>query len=103
MTFKHFYYSSKTNKQVIFETVFETYYQKGYFGKIDRKPLYEQQKNWFKKFLLILEEGDMDTLKSILSNRDNMLTRAYFSEIYKEDILDLSREDIENVLKKTVK
>lgn len=103
MNFKHFYYSSKTNKQTIFENVFETYYEKGYFGKIDKKSILEQQKSWFKKFLLILEEGDQDTLKTILSNRDNLTTRAWFSEIYKEDILEKSRSEIGEVLKRILK
>lgn len=103
MNFKHFYYSSKTNKTQIFETVFEIYYSKGYFGKLEKKVIHESQKTWFKKFLLILEEGDIDTLKTILSNRDNLTTRAWFSEIYKEDILEKSRSEIETILKKVLK
>jgi len=102
MNFKHFYYSSKTNKQIIFESVFDSYYKKGYFGKIEKKTIQEQQKSWYKKFLLILEEGDVDTLKSILSNRDNLITRAWFSEIYKEDILESSRSEIEEILVKVL-
>ena len=95
MTFKNFYYSSKNNKMDIFESVFEKYYSKGYFGKLDRTIIKEQQLSWFKKFTLILEEGDKESLNYILANRDNLVSRDWFSQIYKEDIMEKSRQEIE--------
>ena len=103
MTFKNFYYSHKDNKSNIFESVFEKYYSKGYFGKLDRQIIKEQQMSWFKKFLLILEEKDKDTIKYILNNRDNIVTRQWFSQIYKEDIVEKSRQEIEESVEKTIK
>lgn len=103
MTFKNFYYSNKDNKFNIFESVFEKYYSKGYFGKLDRQIIKEQQMSWFKKFLLILEENDKDTIKFILNNRDNIMSREWFSQIYKEDIVEKSRHEIEESVEKAIK
>ena len=103
MTFKNFYYSSKNNKMDIFESVFEKYYSKGYFGKLDRTIIKEQQLSWFKKFTLILEEGDKDSLNYILANRDNLVSRDWFSQIYKEDIMEKSRQEIEESINKAIK
>lgn len=103
MTFKNFYYSSKNNKMDIFESVFEKYYSKGYFGKLDRTLIKEQQLSWFKKFTLILEEGDKDSLNYILANRDNLVSRDWFSQIYKEDIMEKSRQEIEESINKAIK
>lgn len=103
MTFKNFYYSSKNNKMDIFESVFEKYYSKGYFGKLDRSIIKEQQLSWFKKFTLILEEGDKDSLNYILANRDNLVSRDWFSQIYKEDIMEKSRQEIEESINKAIK
>lgn len=102
MTFKNFYYSSKNNKMDIFESVFEKYYSKGYFGKLDRTLIKEQQLSWFKKFTLILEEGDKDSLNYILANRDNLVSRDWFSQIYKEDIMEKSRQEIEESINKAL-
>lgn len=100
MSFKHFYYKAKTDKQEIFESVFEKYYSKGYFGKISKSVIKESQKKWYEKWLLLLEEGDKDSLMLVLENRDNMLSREWFGEIYGENILEASRNDIEEKLNK---
>lgn len=103
MTFKNFYYSSKNNKMDIFESVFEKYYSKGYFGKLDRQQIKEQQLSWFNKFLIIIEEGDKDAINQILENRDNLVSRDWFSQIYKEDILEKSRQEIKESVDKAIK
>ena len=48
----------------------------------------------------MLEEGDKDSLMLVLENRDNMLSREWFGEIYGENILEASRNDIEEKLNK---
>jgi hypothetical protein len=103
MTFKNFYYRNKSNKQQIFEDVFETYYDKGYFGKLNKSTIKEQQSSWYSKFLLLLSEGDHDCLMNILSNRDNICTREWFSRIYGEDIVEESRSNIMASIKRAVK
>lgn len=94
MRFKEYYYSNRDNKQDIFESVFEKYYSKGYFGKISKKIIKEQQESWFGKFLMILEEGDTSRLLSALASRENVCTREWFSRIYGVDIVDKSKDDI---------
>jgi hypothetical protein len=103
VTFKHFFYNSKNNKQEIFESVFEYYYTKGYFGKIDKKVIKESQQKWFTKLVFLLESNDQDSLNLILSNRDNTCTREYFGRIYGENILESSRNEIEEIVKKALK
>lgn len=87
----------------IFESVFEKYYSKGYFGKLDRQQIKEQQLSWFNKFLIIIEEGDKDAINQILENRDNLVSRDWFSQIYKEDILEKSRQEIKESVDKAIK
>jgi hypothetical protein len=103
MGFKHFYNSSKNNKDHIFEEVFNKHYERGYFGTIDKKIVKEKQQSWFNKFLMILEQRDCDNLTHILLTRDNVLTREWFSKIYETDILAYSKEDIKAVVAKTLK
>lgn len=100
MSFKHFYYKAKTDKQEIFESVFEKYYSKGYFGKISKNVIKESQQKWYDKWLLLLEEGDKDSLMLVLENRENVLSREWFDSIYGENILEASRNDIEEKLNK---
>ena len=94
MRFKEYFYSNRDNKQDIFESVFEKYYTKGYFGKISKKLIKEQQQRWYNKFLIILEENDTDSLLSALASRENTCTREWFSRIYGIDIVDKSKDDI---------
>lgn len=103
MRFKEYFYSSRDNKQEIFESVFEKYYTKGYFGKISKTMIKEQQQSWYQKFLYILEDKDIDNLMSVLSSRDAVCTREWFSRIYGVDILDKSKDDIKEVAQRVMK
>lgn len=94
MRFKEYYYSNRDNKQDIFESVFEKYYTKGYFGKITKKLIKEQQQSWYNTFLTILDEGNTGRLLSALASRENICTREWFSRIYGVDIVDKSKDDI---------
>lgn len=102
MSFKHFYYRNITDKSIIFESVFETYYEKGYFGKLDKETIKTQQKSWFDKLIMLLDEGDQDCLFNVLQNRDN-ITRQWVSRIYGEDITESSRQEIKDFLEKVIK
>lgn len=102
MTFKNFYYNSKNNKDQIFESVFEYYYKKGYYGTISKSVIKESQKKWFEKFLIILEAKEEDSINMILSNRDNIPTREFFGKIYGENILESSRSEIEEIVKRAL-
>ena len=103
MRFKEYFYSNRDNKQEIFESVFDKYYTKGYFGKISKSMIKEQQQSWFQKFLYILEDKDMDNLMSVLSSRDSVCTREWFSRIYGVDIVEKSKDDIKVVATRVFK
>ena len=72
MTFKNFYYKNKNNKTQIFEDVFESFYDKGYFGKLDKQQIKEQQFSWFNKLVLLLDEGDHEIISEVLKDRDGI-------------------------------
>jgi hypothetical protein len=93
MRFKQFLKTQNNNLE-IFESTFEKYYSKGYFGNINKETIKTQQLDWFDKFLLIIEEGDKSMLTSILSSRDHCCTREWFSSIYKVDIRELGKKEI---------
>ena len=103
MRFKEYYYSNRDNKKEIFETVFEKFYNKGHFGKISKSVIKEQQESWFQKFLFILEDKDIDNLIPVLSSRDSMCTREWFSRIYSVDILEKSKDDIKEIAQRVLK
>ena len=67
MTFKNFYYKNKNNKTQIFEDVFESFYDKGYFGKLDKQQIKDQQFSWFNKLILLLDEGDHEIISEALA------------------------------------
>lgn len=98
MKFKEFWASRKDNKDIIFETVFDKYYTKGYFGNIDKKIIKKQQRSWYDRFLLINEEKDKESLIMCLQSRDNLCTREWFSRIYSVDITEKSMNDIHNIV-----
>lgn len=102
MTFKNFYYKNKNNKAQIFEDVFESFYDKGYFGKLDKQQIKEQQFSWFNKLILLLDEGDHEIISEALKDRDG-ISRQFVSKIYGEEISELSRNDIKDFLKRAIK
>ena len=103
MRFKEYFYSNRDNKREIFESVFEKYFHKGYFGNISRSVIKEQQESWYQKFLYILEDKDIDNLLSVLSSRDAICTREWFSRIYGIDIVEKSKDDIKDIVNRVLK
>lgn len=79
MKFKTFYNNLKCND--IFEKIFIKYYNRGHWGKINKENIYEQQKDWFYKLKDVIKEGDYENLLAIVGNRDNHVTREYFSKL----------------------
>lgn len=101
MRFKTFL-KDQTNYSSIFESSFDKFYTKGYYGTIKREEIREQQKDWFDKFLLILEEGDISLMMSILSARDS-ICREWFSSIYQVEVKEYGKkemlEELTNIFK----
>ncbi len=79
----------------IFEHVFNTNYDAGYFGAYDRLAAKQQQWDWFCFFVEQIISGESDTVIDILSRRDNSkLTREYFSLIIGKNIVNQVRDMI---------
>ena len=89
------------NSSELFESTFEKYYSRGYFGSIDKNEIKEQQRDWFDKFNFILEEGDLGMVISSLQSRDN-ICRDWFSNIYKVDVSNLGKKELLEQVKITM-
>jgi hypothetical protein len=103
MRFKEYYQASiKQSKLDIFEQVFTKYYSKGFFGTISESVVKKQQRSWFEKFLMIIENKDYEGLMLALEDRQNLVTREWFSRLCETDIMDKSRKEIEKVIVKKI-
>lgn len=101
MRFKEYYQASiKQSKLEIFEQVFDKYYKKGFFGTLSEQVVKKQQRSWFEKFLVIMETKDYEGLMLSLEDRQNLVTREWFSRLCETDIMDKSRKEIEKVIVK---
>lgn len=104
LRFREYYLASiKQSKLDIFEQVFDKYYSKGFFGTINEHVIKKQQKCWFEKFLTILESKDTDEILTHLEDRQNTVTREWFSRLYEIDIVEKSKKEIEQVIKLKIK
>lgn len=104
MRFREYYKASeKQSKLDIFEQVFTKYYTKGFFGTLSESVVKKQQRSWFDKFLNIMETKDYEGLMLALEDRQNLLTREWFSRLCEIDIMEKSRKEIEQIIIKKVK
>jgi len=104
LRFKEYYQASvKQSKLEIFEQVFDKFYNKGFFGTLSQSIVKKQQRSWFDKFLLIIENKDYEGLILALEDRQNLVTREWFSRICEIDIMNKSRKEIESVIQKKIK
>lgn len=79
----------------IFEHVFTSNYNSGYFGNVCLDMVKQQQWDWFCFFVEQIIEGQTDNVIEILSRRDNSkLTREYFSLIIGKNIVNQVRDII---------
>lgn len=98
MKFKKYYEDT-----AVFESVFDRYYSKGYFGSIDRELIKESEKSWFDRIHTFINTKNLTELEHILLNYENKIAREYFTEITKVDIKNKRREVILNTLKECFK
>ena len=84
MGFKKYYTEQKDD--IIFEKTFDKFYKRGHFGKIDRKEICKQQKDWFLKLKDIINEKDYGSLMTVVGHRDNQVTRELFTKLTKINI-----------------
>lgn len=98
MRFKNFYEFSKKEKD-IFEDVFNSYYKKGYFGDIDKNELKEHHKDWYAKFLSFIKEKNAPELALALSNKENKLSREWFTQLTELNVRYKTKEKIIEIIK----
>lgn len=80
MRFKSYY--DLTRKETrIFEEIFDQYYTKGYFGNINKEEIKIQQKIWFSKFKSFMIDKNIDELIRALANKENKLSREWFTQL----------------------
>jgi hypothetical protein len=101
MKFKTFY-QLDTKEQEIFEDVFNNYYQKGYFGDIDREEIKTNQQEWFEKFNHFIKEKNANELALALANKENKLSREWFTQITELNVRYKTKEKILEIIKEYV-
>ncbi len=98
MGFKNFFDAEKKNQET-FDKVFEKYYNRGYFGKIDEGEIKSQQKIWFNKFSRFVEENNGYELIESLSNKENIVSREFFTEMTGIDVKYKTKENVISIIK----
>lgn len=99
MRFRQFYMLENKSQQ-IFQKTFDKWYDKGFYGEVDRETLRESQRAWFEKFITFIESKNMFELGKALLNTENKVTREWFSEITGFNVKFLSNPEAEKVLAK---
>ena len=72
------YLAKSIEYQEIFETIFNKYYEKGYFGNIEKDIIKSEQKKWFLKLIESLEKKQTDKIIDVVTDHNNKLTREFF-------------------------
>ena len=94
--FKDFY--KKEKEELFFEKVFEKYYNRGHFGKINKKLIKEQQHDWYKKLKKLINEKDHQGLMLALGERKNKISRELFQKLTGLRIKSKTTKVIEQIL-----
>ena len=85
----------------IFDNIFETYYNKGYFGNVNKDDIKNIQYKWFKKVVMIIEHDKQEHLVEYVVNHNNKITREFYSKITGDNIKSKGKDYIlKQMLKK---
>jgi hypothetical protein len=96
--FKDFYFKSKSEKT--FDTIFEKWYSRGYWGNVEKEKIKEQQHDWYTKLKKIIEERDYSGILLVIENRENKVTRDMFTKLTKISIKKKKTEIIREKVRK---
>lgn len=95
--FKEFYFHSKSEKT--FNCIFEKWYNRGYWGKIERDRIKQQQHDWYIKLKKMIEEKDYAGILMAIENRDNKVSREMFTRLTKINVKKKTSKIIREKLK----
>lgn len=97
MNFK-IYYNLTKNETTKFESVFEYYYNRGFFGSIDKNDIKHQQLIWCSKIKKFIKDKNTDELIRALANRENVLSREFFNIITGYNIKYETKQKLTNFI-----
>lgn len=86
--------------EVVFDKIFERYYEKGYFGAVPKEDIKVSQYKWFCKLANAITEKKHDKIIPFITNHNNKVTRSYFSKLFGEDIALKGKSEIIEILNK---
>jgi hypothetical protein len=101
-SFKKFYETSK-GPEYLFEKVFNKFYTRGHWGKIDRDMIRNQQWDWFNKLSIMIESKDLEGLIQSLSHRDCKVSRDMFEKLTNISLHKMKSKLVEKELTKFCK
>lgn len=92
------YYDLNKKYMIIFNEIFETYYEKGYFGVVSKAEIKASQSKWFRKLVDAVESKQDKLLEPFIVNYNNKVTREYYSKIIGVNLKRKKKADIIKIL-----
>lgn len=98
MSFLSFYNLNRKDK--IFEKTFNKFYTAGHFGKIDKTLIEKDQKEWFDKLVLLIQEKNSDELFAVMESFESKFSRECFDKIMGSKIKYKDRNIVKEEIQK---
>jgi hypothetical protein len=96
--FTEFYDLHKKYK-IIFNEIFDMYYEKGYFGAVSKAEVRISQYKWFCKLIEVIESKQDKILEPFVANHNNKITREYYSKVTGINLKRKKKTDIIELFK----
>jgi hypothetical protein len=89
----------KEKYEVVFAEIFETFYDKGYFGDTDKEDIKQIQYEWFCRLVDTIENNDKDSLVPLVANHNNKLTREYYTNLTGNNVRNRKKSEVEKIIR----
>lgn len=93
------YYDFHKKYKIIFNEIFETYYEKGYFGSVSKEDIKAFQYKWFCRLVEVIESKQDNVLEPFIVNSNNKITREYYSKITGINLKRKKKTDVIKIMK----
>ena len=100
MSFLSFYNINRKDK--IFERTFNKFYNAGHFGKIDKTLIENDQKEWFNKLVVLIQEKNHDELFAVMESFESKFSRECFDRIMGSKIKYKDRNVVKEEIQKFI-